>query len=59
MKHRDGKDYTEESVAALSEKERKQSERIAEQLKCPLDKYKMTFTDEDLDHVAELLYVGG
>ena len=59
LKHRDGKDYTEESVAALSKKERDQSERIAEQLKCPLDIYKMTFTDENLDHVAELLYVGG
>lgn len=59
LKHRDGKDYTEESVTALSEKERKQSERIAEQMKRPLDIYKMTFTDEDVDHIAVLLYVGG
>ena len=59
LKHRDGKDYSEESVTALSNKEREQSEWIVEQLKCPLDIHKMTFTSEDLDHVAALLYVGG
>lgn len=59
LKRRDGKNYSKESVTALSDKEREQSERIAAQLKCPLDIYKMAFTDEDLDHVAALLYIGG
>ena len=59
LKRRDSKDYSEESVTALSNKEREQSEWIVEQLKCPLDIHKMTFTSEDLDHVAALLYVGG
>lgn len=59
LKKRDDKNYSKESVTSLSEKERKQSERIAEQLKCPLDIYKMAFADEDLDHVATLLYIGG
>ncbi len=59
LKRRDGKNYSKESVTALSDKEREQSERIAAQLKCPLDIYKMAFTDEDLDYVATLLYIGG
>jgi adenylate kinase len=59
LKGRDDKDYSEESVSTLSDKEREQSERIAQLLKCPLDIYRMAFTDEDLDHVAALLNVGG
>lgn len=53
---RDGKDYSEKSVSTLIERERKQSEWISKRLKCPLDIYKMTFTDKDLDYVASLLY---
>lgn len=56
LRYRDGKDYSEESVSMLIEKEREQSKRISKQLKCPLDIYKMTFTDRDSDHVASLLY---
>lgn len=55
LRHRDGKDYSEESVTALIEKEREQSEQISKQLKCPLYIYKMTFTDRDLNYVASLL----
>ncbi len=56
LRCRDGKDYLEKSVSELIEKEREQSERISKQLKCPLDIYKMTFTDRDSDYVASLLY---
>jgi len=59
LKKRDGKNYSKESVIALSVKERIQSERIATQLKCQLDIFKMTFTKVDLDHIAALLYIGG
>lgn len=59
LRRRDGKDYSEKSVSTLIEKEREQSERISKQLKCPLDIYKMTFTDRDSDYVASLLYLGG
>jgi adenylate kinase len=58
LKKRDDKIYSEESVSALLDKERAQSERVSLQLKCPLDIYRMTFMDDDLDHVAALLYVG-
>lgn len=59
LKRRDGRDYSEERVSALSSKEREQSERVSRQLKCPLDIYRMAFMEEDLDHVAALLHVGG
>lgn len=59
LKRRDGKDYSEESVSSLSIKEREQSKRVSRQLKCPLDIYRMAFMEEDLDHVAALLHVGG
>lgn len=52
---RDGKDYLEESVSMLIERERQQSVRISKQLKCPLNICKMTFTNRDLDYVASLL----
>ena len=53
---RDGKCYLDKSVSELIEKERQQSERISKQLNCPLDIYKMTFTDRDLEYIASLLY---
>ena len=56
LRRRDGKDYSEKSVSMLIEKEREQSKRISKQLKCPLDIYKMTFTDRDLNYIASLLY---
>lgn len=56
LRRRDGKDYSTESVSVLIEKERQQGERISRQLKCPLDIYRMTFTDNDSDYVASLLY---
>lgn len=59
LKKRDGKIYSKESIIALSDKEREQSKWIATQLKCPLDIYNMMFTDEDLNHVAALLCIGG
>lgn len=55
LHRRDGKDYLEESVSMLIERERQQSMRISKQLKCPLNIYKMTFTNRDLDYVASLL----
>ncbi|WP_283673574.1 ATP-binding protein [Butyricicoccus sp. Marseille-Q5471] len=55
LHRRDGKNYSEKSVSALIEKEREQSERISRHLKCPLDIYRMTFTDRDPNHVASLL----
>lgn len=58
LRRRDGKDYSEKSIVALIEKEREQSERISEQLKCPLDIYQMTFTDKDLNYIASLLCGG-
>lgn len=59
LKKRDDRIYSEESVIALSKKEREQGERIAKQLKCPFEIYKMTFSDIDVDRVADLLSVGG
>lgn len=55
LHRRDGKNYSEKSVSALIEKEREQSKRISRYLKCPLDIYRMTFTDRDTDYVASLL----
>lgn len=55
LRRRDGKDYAKKNVSTLIEKERKQSERISMLLKCPLNVYKMTFTDRDVDYVASLL----
>lgn len=55
LHRRDGTDYLEESVSMLIERERQQSVRISKQLKCPLNIYKMTFTNRDLDYVASLL----
>ena len=47
LRRRDGKNYPVKSISVLLEKEREQSERIAEQLNCPLNIYQMTFTDKD------------
>lgn len=55
LRHRDKKDYPRESISMLIKKERDQSKQISKQLKCPLDIYKMTFTDKDLEYVASLL----
>lgn len=55
LHRRDGKDYPAGSISTLLIKEREQSERIAKQLNCPLDIYKMTFTEEDTDYIASLL----
>lgn len=55
LRRRDGKDYAEKSVSKLIKKEREQSERISMLLKCPLNVYKMTFTNRDVDYVASLL----
>lgn len=55
LRRRDGKDYSEKSVAALMEREREQSERISKQLKCSLYTYKMSFTDRDVNYVTSLL----
>lgn len=53
---RDARDYSEKSISTLIEREREQSKKISKQLKCPLDIYKMTFTDKDLNQIALLLY---
>lgn len=55
LRRRDGKKYPVKSVSVLLEKEREQSERIAEQLNCPLNIYQMTFTDKDSEYVASFL----
>lgn len=55
LKHRDGKDYSTDSVSALFTKEREQSERISKVLSCPLAIYRMTFTEDDTDYIASLL----
>lgn len=55
LRRRDGKDYSEKSICMLIEKEREQSAWISKQLKCPLDIYKMTFTDRDTDCILSLL----
>lgn len=56
LRCRDGKNYSEKSVSTLIEKEREQSERVSNQLKCPLNIYNMTFTDDDLNNIASLIY---
>ena len=53
---RDGKNYSVGSVTMLIEKEREQGKRISKQINCPLDIYRMTFTDRDAECVASLLY---
>lgn len=55
LRQRDGKNYSEKSISTLIKKEREQSERISKQLKCPLNIYKMTFMDGNLDYVSSLL----
>ena len=55
LRHRDGKNYPAKSVSVLIEKEREQSKQIAKQLNCPLNIYKMTFTDKDSEYVVSLL----
>ena len=56
LRYRDGKEFSEKSISTLIEKEREQSERISKRLNCPLEIYKMTFTDKDLEFVVSLLY---
>ena len=53
---RDGKNYSEKDLLALIEKERFQSRRISQNLKCPLHIHKMAFNDSDIDHVVSLLH---
>ena len=55
LNYRDGKDYPACSVAALLIKEREQGEKIAKRLNCPLDIYRMTFTEKDTNCIASLL----
>ncbi|MEG0835768.1 MAG: ATP-binding protein [Christensenellaceae bacterium] len=56
LRRRDKKNYLEENISTLIEREHEQSEKISKQLKCPFDTCKMTFTDKDLDYVASLLF---
>ena len=59
LRHRDGREYSEESLSVLAYKEREQGERVSRQLKCPLFINRMTFTKNDIDHVATIFHVGG
>lgn len=58
LRRRDGMAYSLKSISKLIEKEREQSERISEQLNCPLSIYQMTFTDQDVQQIALLISQG-
>ncbi len=58
LRRRDGMAYSLKSISKLIEKERAQSERISEQLNCPLSIYQMTFTDQDVQQIALLISQG-
>ena len=58
LRRRDGMDYSQKSISKLIEKEREQSERISEQLNCPLSIYQMMFTGQDVKQIALLINQG-
>ncbi len=58
LKRRDDKIYPLQSIQQLIMAERKQSLKIAKELKIPLSIYQMTFLDEDAQNIINILNKG-